>query len=268
MKYFLVKIISRMLTVFENYLFKQPIGNIKESLINRPPPTTILKSLENNFLEDGFIRLNSKFIELSELIPMRTEPRGRGGYQLVQFYNQEDINLIANSVILNSEIQALLLRSYGMKYSVDYIFSSKNSSFPKNLSSFSIYSNTFHKDMLFSSNIIKMFVALEDITELQGPTEWIGKRESMNIKNLSHPEIKFKITEKFIGSKGDAVLLNPNTNVHRAGVPDENKTRSQLMIQLNPSKNWSTNIRLYERQFSLEENLPLLRNIGKRINCE
>ena len=68
-----------------------------------------------------------------------------------------------------------------------------------------------------------------------------------------------------IGDKKTVFLFNPNICFHRAGIPDKGVIRSQLMLQLNPSKNWTYSSNLYERQFKIEPKFPLLNIFEKKI---
>ena len=61
----------------------------------------------------------------------------------------------------------------------------------------------------------------------------------------------------FTGKESDLLMLNPNECFHKAGNP-KSKPRSQIMLQLNPSFNWTKDKKLYEKQFHLEPKFPLL----------
>ena len=68
-----------------------------------------------------------------------------------------------------------------------------------------------------------------------------------------------------IGDTKTIFLFNPNICFHRAGIPDKGKIRSQLMLQLNPSKYWQYSSNLYNKQFKIEPKFPMLNIFDKKI---
>jgi hypothetical protein len=216
--------------------------------------------------KNGFISLQKNFDEVSEF--SADSQHIRNPYCKVNIYNETTLFNLAEAVIESTEIRENLYTAYGMKFSVDFIYSSQIASIPIQDSERPFYANEFHRDMLFSSNIVKLFIALEDIDQTQGPTEWISKQDSQKIVRMGvrRGEIKEYINDTFFFSvkKGGACLLNPHTNIHKAGIPEPGKFRSQIMVQLNPYADWAINKDLYKRQFLREPNLPLLRNFGLR----
>jgi hypothetical protein len=216
--------------------------------------------------KNGFISLQKKFDELWKF--SADSQHIRNPYCKVNIYNEKSLFNLAEAVIENAEIRENLHAAYGMKFSVDFIYSSQIASIPLLDREKPFYANEFHRDMLFSSNVVKLFIALEDIDQTQGPTEWISKEDSQRIVRMGvrRGEIKKYVNDTFSFSvkKGEACLLNPHTNIHKAGIPESGKFRSQIMVQLNPYADWAINKDLYKRQFLREPNLPLLRNFGLR----
>ena len=86
-----------------------------------------------------------------------------------------------------------------------------------------------------------------------------GPMKILNIDNSKKLDSKNFINPDFevIGDENDIFIFNPNLCAHKAGVPDENKTRKQLMIQLNPAKNWSYSRNLNQKQLRIEPKFPL-----------
>ena len=216
--------------------------------------------------KNGFVSLNQIFDDVCDFSPV--DQHIRNPYCKVNVYSEKTLSNLAEAIIENDEIRENLQAAYGMKFSVDFIYSSQIASIPTQDSEKPFYANEFHRDMLFSSNVVKLFIALEDIDQTQGPTEWISKEESQRIVRMGvrRREIKEHINDTFSFSvkKGQACLVNPHTNIHKAGIPELGKFRSQLMVQLNPYMDWAINKDLYKRQFHREPNLPLLRNFGLR----
>ena len=65
--------------------------------------------------------------------------------------------------------------------------------------------------------------------------------------------------EKYFNMKSELfniLLFLPNMCYHKAGNPEINEGRKQLMIQLNPSTRWTINNNLYKKQFKTEPKFP------------
>ena len=216
--------------------------------------------------EKGFVYLQTDFNQVCSLVPEKEHVRNP--YCKVFIYDQKNVTKLAQMIIDNSEIRRNLQEAYGMRYSVDFVYSSQINSIPYTEKDKPFYANEYHRDMLFSSSVVKLFIALEDIDDDQGPTEWVAKEESSMIDDLHIPRrnIAPYISNpyKFTAKKGSSCLLNPHTNIHKAGIPKLGRSRKQLMVQLNPYKDWAVNKNLYVRQFHRETNLPLLRNMWLR----
>jgi len=82
-----------------------------------------------------------------------------------------------------------------------------------------------------------------------------------NINN----EINLLDYVEVVGDTKTIFLFNPNICFHRAGIPDKGKIRSQLMLQLNPSKYWQYSSNLYNKQFNIEPKFPMLNIFDKKI---
>jgi hypothetical protein len=69
---------------------------------------------------------------------------------------------------------------------------------------------------------------------------------------------------KLIGTSEYFFIFKPNICYHRAGNPAPGIIRSQIMMQLNPSKKWEYSQKLYEKQFKLEPKFPLINFFEKK----
>ncbi len=76
-----------------------------------------------------------------------------------------------------------------------------------------------------------------------------------NSKKLESESLKPDL--KFMGDQNDLLIFNPNLCAHKAGIPEKNFFRKQLMLQLNPSKDWCYSKILYDKQFKIEPKFPL-----------
>ena len=82
----------------------------------------------------------------------------------------------------------------------------------------------------------------------------------MSKKNSDIYDINYINPEffKFRGTPSDIFIFKPNLCLHRAGVPQKNKQRKQMMIQLNPAKNWVYNKSIHKFQKIREPEFPLI----------
>ena len=92
------------------------------------------------------------------------------------------------------------------------------------------------------------------IKDDNGPMEIININNS---NNFNKNDIKFDFF-KFNGDTSDVFIFKPNLCFHRAGVPKDNLKRKQVMIQLNPSKEWRYNESIQKRQKKREPKFPLI----------
>ena len=63
---------------------------------------------------------------------------------------------------------------------------------------------------------------------------------------------------RLTGTSNDIYFFLPNLCFHKAGIPAEGQKRTQIMLQLNPSKKWRYSKNLYKKQFLLEPKFPIL----------
>ena len=97
------------------------------------------------------------------------------------------------------------------------------------------YANHWHRDKPFSKNTLKVVFPIEEITKLHGGIE---------IRNKVNQNKIFKM----IANKNEFLIFYPNKCYHKAGNPDFNLSRKQIMFQLNPSFEWKMNINLHKKQ--------------------
>ena len=57
---------------------------------------------------------------------------------------------------------------------------------------------------------------------------------------------------------GAVFYFLPNLCYHKAGIPEVGQKRTQMMLQLNPSKKWRCSTNLYKKQYLLEPKFPIL----------
>jgi len=142
----------------------------------------------------------------------------------------------------------------GFNYSIDFLTAYETLYIPDEDKSKGWYANHIHNDKPFTKNTLKLIIPLEKIENENGPMEIINKNESNNFDLNENRQNLLK----FIGLPSDIFIFKPNLCLHRAGVPSENKNRKQIMLQLNPSKNWVFNKSIHKLQKIREPKFPNL----------
>ena len=107
--------------------------------------------------------------------------------------------------------------------------------------------------------MLKIIIPL-NIEENHGPLIAIDKSTSKQIKdfrNLDIKKLKKISTMKFIGKGNFIYCFNPNLCIHKDGIPKDNLIASQIMLQLNPWKEWAINSNLILRNPKLNKSLNI-----------
>ncbi|MFC7071960.1 phytanoyl-CoA dioxygenase family protein [Halovenus rubra] len=125
---------------------------------------------------------------------------------------------------------------------------------PELMESKEVYNNHWHCDGKTSDHI-KLFVCLGETTEEDGPLHIMPKKYTREYakRNASFDRetdgAPNNVVEehgepvKFTGVAGDVMLANTQTCLHRAGVPDEGRSRDLVQLYIAPSseplpENW------------------------------
>ena len=168
------------------------------------------------------------------------------------------IKLIIDNIFLENNIKNRLYEITGFYYSVDFFLAYSTYHVDENNLTEDIYANHWHKDKPFSKNTLKIIIPIEEILDDQGPMEILSIEESNKINFFSDPKIDDSISRhKLTGTNDDIYYFLSNVCYHRAGVPSLEKKRTQIMFQLNPSKESKYSVNLYKKQYLLEPKFPL-----------
>jgi len=115
---------------------------------------------------------------------------------------------------------------------------------PEVVGSSEVFSNYWHADP-HTTDHVKLFVYLTDVTENHGPFHAITTDESKRVTRSYRRErdgipngyVEDTVDQviKFTGPKGSTALCNTQTNLHRAGIPAEGNHRDILQMIFAPS---------------------------------
>ncbi len=194
----------------------------------------------------------------SEIIEInRIDKIIKGKYQEVLILEKEYIHEVINNIFDNN-FKECIYKYTNCKFSIDFILFYQNKYINKNNRFKSIYANNMHIDKPFSPFTLKIFIPINIFSDKYGPLE--VKVKDCNYYNAvsynSRDFIKF-FSEKNLTN---IFIFNPSENYHRACIPRKNYYSQNLLLQLNPSQEWSMCRNLYLKQFNIEPNFPEFRN--------
>ena len=234
--YLLSLLYSNLSTIYENLFFKT-------------------NKIYSKLTELGFYNDKLKFkSNYDEFFEKKTSQNDFSEKLIIK---EECINQIINNVFNKNNLKEKLSELTGFNYSIDFllVYSTYNIN-EVNIKN-DIYANHWHKDKPFSKNTLKIIMPVNEISNDNGPMEIMSIKDSnkvnffSNLKDLDFPS-KFKLT----GKEEDVFFFLPNLCYHRAGIPLSGQKRTQIMLQLNPSKKWKYSINLYKKQYLLEPKFP------------
>lgn len=245
---FIKLIISNILTFLELIFFKK---------------TRSYNSTVETLERQGWIRLENNF---KKIFPIDYETiKYHSPYSSLIILSSRNIDKLISNIFLESNIFNIIEKEMKMRYCVDFFLYWETRNIPLSNEKDQYFANLWHRDTLFSKNVLKLFVLTHDTYTKDGPITWIDKNASLEFNKYLIDKKNDKLIQEsimsFTGKQGDTCIINPNVCMHKAGNPDLNSKRRMMMFQLNPSYKNSWRNDLYEKQFFLEPNLPLIKNI-------
>ena len=221
-------------TKIENILFRKKKFKINNFLLKRGYEIIKLKS-----------KLNIDFKNKKTI--------SKNKYFKIYVLTKKDLEKIIFTLFVKNNLKEILEKKLGFKFDVNFILAYKTYNISLKDQNRGWYANHWHRDKTFSKNIIKLIIPLQQIGSIDGGIQIYDK----NISQQRINKIKKKNCFIFKGKENDLLIFNPNECFHKAGNP-KSKPRSQLMLQLNPSYDWTKDKKLYEKQFRLEPKFPLV----------
>lgn len=166
-------------------------------------------------------------------------------YLLKVLFPREVIIELIQDIFIKEKIAEEITKSTGFKYSIDFFTAYETHEINQKDLNKGWYANHFHKDKPYSSNMLKLFFSFNEITKRNGP---------MEIKIFDEKNNKTQCIQVIL-RKNEVFLFKPSIMFHRATSP-ENGKRFQIMMQLNPSRNWSVNSNIFFKQRYREPKFP------------
>jgi len=215
----------------------------------------ITSCFENFFLRDRDIinlinKDGYKIIKLNEPVNLKfnsDQVVSVNNYMDKILLRQNQIYEIFDKLFNKSNLKKILYDFTGFKFNIGFVLAYVTKNIPVEKQKEKLYANNWHKDLPFSKNTLKIIIPIERIYEEDGGIE------------IKLDENKIY---KMISDIDEVTVFNPNLFYHKAGNP--NKIRKQIMLQLNPSKDWSYNYDLIKLQRKHEPKFPLIAYINKK----
>jgi hypothetical protein len=215
----------------------------------------ITSCFENFFLRDRDIinlinKDGYKIIKLNEPVNLKfnsDQVVSVNNYMDKILLRQNQIYEIFDKLFNKSNLKKILYDFTGFKFNIGFVLAYVTKNIPVEKQKEKLYANNWHKDLPFSKNTLKIIIPIERIYEEDGGIE------------IKLDENKIY---KMISDIDEVTVFNPNLFYHKAGNP--NKIRKQIMLQLNPSNDWSYNYDLIKLQSKQEPKFPLIAYINKK----
>lgn len=216
--YVVTRIYSKISTIFERIFLKRNTLNfsVKENY-------EVIK-LENFKLKDCQTQILKSNKYLEKII-----------------YKKDDLLELIRHVFIDNSLANIITNKTGYCYSIDFFTAYTTSHISEDDQKKGWYANHWHTDKPFSNDMLKVIIPLESIDENKGAMEIVSKNNDTFKATLQMEEV---------------FIFYPNRCLHRAGNPNKNFIRKQMMFQLNPSKSWKVNREIFKRQSEVEPKFP------------
>ena len=219
---------------------------------------------KNDLLQKGYeiIEIENKLDEIYKI----DEKIKVNSYVYKDILSKDTIENIVNFIFKEKNIAGSITYKTGFCYSVDFIIGYETLNVPKIDLNKEWYANNWHNDKPFTKNTLKLIIPLNSKNEYQsGGIEILDIYQSKlyeKSKTLPIGDEIFVMQNKL----NELLIFNPNLCYHKAGNPDENSIRKQLMIQLNPTNTWKINQNLYQKQMKIEPKFPFFNFLFDKKN--
>lgn len=141
----------------------------------------------------------------------------------------------------------------GYNYSIDFLTAYRTYPILEKERGSNFYANKWHIDKPFSSNNLKVIVPIKPISIKGGGIKILSKKNTKKISNLND----FNNFYTMESALNEILVFNPNQCFHKAGNPENDQTREQIIFQLNPANNWSINLNIFKKQYLREPKFPV-----------
>lgn len=221
----------------DNNLIINIYGSYKRFLLN-----DINKN--NQFFSSGYLMSGNSSLKYCQELKTNIDKYikknlKKNNYNYTLPNNNKIIEISKKLFQSNKTLKSNLKKIFNNKIIISNISVYRNYNFnDKNLSN-EQYSNFYHCDH-YLKTMFKVFIILDDVDEKKGPLYFFDKKTTKKIipkyfknRNNYNQELdkKFKAI-KFTGKIGDTLICSTTECLHKAGIPEKNKTRDIVVYNL------------------------------------
>lgn len=171
----------------------------------------------------------------------RAKPRGEkapDGKFYSQYYELpwEEFPVEVKNAVRNYD--TVLRMFLGDDYHVNVGNVWRNMSIPPEYMKNELFSQHWHYDKVVDFRNIQLFVLLQDVSEDEGPFEYIQEPDEYKLIEsvMLRSNADFSASKaKLIGKRGDTFLFSTGSTPHRAGVPAEGRHRDIMSVAFFPA---------------------------------
>lgn len=223
-KILFLEIYSFLTTIIENIVFKK-------------------RKIKNDLNTNGYKIYNLKSNATYEKLDFQQVQSNK--YLKKYILSERSISKLVDDLFIKNNLLSLITNETGFAYSIDFVTAYETFHIDNSDIKIGWYANQWHRDKPFSKNTLKLVFPLHKITHQHG---------GIQIKNKLDDEKIFNMTANL----NEFLIFLPNQCFHKAGNPEINFSRKQIMMQLNPSNTWKINSNLYKRQDRIEPKFPMI----------
>jgi len=224
------------------------------------------KQVQSDFLLTGYQKLKLKITNPNKDIYEKIIEDNK--YFHRNIIKKDSISCLLKFIFIKNENLEYISKVTGYNFSIDFILAYTTLNIEKENHQKSIYANHWHRDKPYSENTLKLIIPVSTINNNCGPMEILSAKQSKLYNDYNIGSLNINDSYRLMGTPEDIFIFRPNVCYHRAGNPEFGMTRSQIMLQLNPSRIWKFSEKLYEKQFKLEPKFPLVRFFEKKIKLQ
>ena len=130
----------------------------------------------------------------------------------------------------------------GTNFKIKHSYYNRTYNIPDYLETYDVYSNIWHLDSHDGFKLLKIFVLLHDTSDDDGPFYFLERKDTIKYwnklkdrysgfkQNIENKIMKFDEEKKFTGKKGDYLIINTSTCMHRASIPKNHRDMVQILI--------------------------------------
>jgi hypothetical protein len=146
--------------------------------------------------------------------------------------------------LINDALAAHLRAYFGAEFRPIEVQGWRNYHMPPEYAADDLLSNHWHNDS-FRSDIVKVYVALQDIDERHGPFHYVARPQTVAALAAAGfqradadvpPGVRPGDVRRFTGPKGSALLVNTTHCLHRAGIPRPGERRDLLELRFQAAR--------------------------------